>query len=198
MEKNLKQIWSETINYGYKVNKNKQNGLESWQPLKSKFSKYILENNTNIPLKQNFISFVNSLNYKYNDTMDQNDVILTIGNSVLDNKIEKFHFIIQHFRIPMLEKFNLSIVKFAQLAYNIGQAKATLERGEYDDNIKKFYQQYKLDNINTFFDEHILDQNIKINHNGGFKNFNQEENYMNKYIKYKNKYLALKNGFNIK
>ena len=139
------------VDAGYNVRKAGLNGLTSWQPHKEKYLQFVLENgDSKIPLRQEFVDFVKKLNYQTTNK-DHSDVILTLDDIVLDNKTETDHFIIQHFRIPMMENYNLSIVKLAQLAYNIGQAGAVFGYEDaYASSIEDFYSRNNLGDLMTY------------------------------------------------
>lgn len=144
----VRDIWARLIDIGYNVRKTKTNGLASWQIYKNEYSQY---GNTKIPLRPEFVDFVKKLNYGV-ITEDHTDVILNIAGFQLDNQIESEHFFIQHFRIPIMENFELSFVKIAQLAYNIGQIRAVMEFEKYyNPEIVQFYVKHKLDDIVTYF-----------------------------------------------
>ena len=120
----LGNLWNELIDIGYTVRSQKQDGMAAWQPYKSKYANFNLEGyETGIPIKESFVKLIESLNYKFNDVIEQTDVKLVINGQIYDNTVETNHFLIQHFRIPKLEKYRLSVVKVLQLAYNIGQLK---------------------------------------------------------------------------
>lgn len=184
----LQILWKEMVDIGYKVRSNHLDGLKSWQPYKTKYSNYVLEGyEDGIPLNNNFVMLSESLNYTFNDKKDQSDVIFTIGNDNFDNKIETNHFLIQHFRIPRLENYKLSVLKVLQLAYNIGQLKAVFENESvYNNKLYKFYYENRLDDISTYISADIYNRNInKLEQKGA-------GSYYHKYIKYKNKYIQLK------
>jgi hypothetical protein len=144
----MRGIWARMIDMGYNTRKTKANGLAIWQIHKAEYSRH---SNTKIPLNPAFIDFVKKLNYRVT-TEDHTDVILNIVGFQLDNRIETEHFFIQHFRIPIMENFELSFVKIAQLAYNIGQARAVMELEKYyNPELVQFYVKHKLDDIMTYF-----------------------------------------------
>ena len=143
----VRGIWARMIDIGYNVWKTKANGLASWQIHKEEYSRH---HNTKIPLRPEFIDFVKGLDYNVN-TEDHSDVILNIEGFQLDNRIETEHFFIQHFRIPIMENYGLSLVKIAQLAYNIGQARAVMElENNYGPKLVEFYNKHKLDDITIY------------------------------------------------
>ena len=142
----INSLWNEMVDAGYNVRKARLDGLASWQPYKEKYSKYVSANgDIKIPLRPDFVEFVKKLDYRTIDAKDQSDATLTVNGVVLDNKTETDHFIIQHFRIPIMENYNLSIVKLAQLAYNIGQFSAATEfENAYGPQVVDFYVENNL------------------------------------------------------
>lgn len=148
----LGALWLNMIDVGYNIRKSRADGQAAWQPYKNKYANYVFENgDRSIPLKASFLDKIRGVNYKFTDWQDETDATLIISGIVLDNRIETHHFIIQHFRIPSLEKCDLSVVKIAQLAYNIGQAKAVIECEKvYDPQILEFYKKNHLNEITTY------------------------------------------------
>ena len=188
MSETLNEIWNRMVAVGFNVRKNRMNGMEEWQPYKQKYSKYSLKDKNTIPLKREFIDFSNNLEYDYKDKKDHSDVLLKINNVILDNKIETNHFIIQHFRIPRMLNYNLDILKFAQLAYNVGQASAVfMYENVYSNDIKEFYYDNGLNKITTYLEGGWKDQPTQPSQIGS-------GTYYNKYLKYKKKYIQLKNS----
>ncbi|XWV26468.1 putative orfan [Tupanvirus soda lake] len=190
MTHTLKDIWNEIVDVGYRTRSTRQNGLAAWQPYKAKYSNFNLEGyEKGIPMKNSFIDFSESLNYQYNDIKEHTDVILKFDGQILNNTTETHHFLIQHFRIPKLEKYNLSVLKTLQLAYNIGQLKAVFDKENvYTDELISLYHEKKLDDISTYIstdaqNRTIIEKNIQT---GGL--------YYEKYLKYKKKYINLKNS----
>ena len=122
----LQQLWKEYVNIGFSVRQSKENGLVAWQPHKAMFSTAEYAS-IKIALRHEIIQFINSLVYTNMDP-ELNDVVFKINGVSVNNTIETDHFLIQHFRIPILVNFELSLVKFLQLAYNVGQFKACWRR----------------------------------------------------------------------
>ena len=188
----LENLWDELIDIGYNVRSQIQNGMAAWQPYKSKYANFNLEGyETGIPIKESFVKLMESMKYKFNDTIEQTDVKLEINGQIFDNTIETNHFLVQHFRIPKLEKYRLSVVKVLQLAYNVGQLKAVFENENiYGGNLKKIYYKHHLDDISTYIPDDAINRHLveKIPvQKGGF--------YYQKYLKYKIKYMTLKHNY---
>lgn len=152
MDKTLAQLWSETLAEGYRVRSSKLNGLEAWQPLKVAYANLYVKDSDPIPMATNCKTFGMGRYVISLDEKDHTDAKFKIGEHTLTNKNEPHHFYIQHFRIPFLENYKLSVVKLLQIAYNAGQFKAELEHNpkSYDQVFIDFYRQNKLDKIETF------------------------------------------------
>jgi len=188
MKQTLQELWNKTMDYGYEVRKSKKDGLESWQPLKKEYANYFIKGyDEGIPVNESFIKSQIMKKIKYQiglDEKEHTDVMVSIGKETVDN-LDKNHFFVQHFRIPVLEKNKLSVVKVLQIAYNAGQYKAEAEKKNYPTAILEFYDENKLNDIKTFIDSNIANMEIMMKENvGGY--------YYEKYKKYKTKYLALK------
>lgn len=158
----LSDLWNEIKTKGYSVRKNNLNGLSEWQPLKDIFMKMKLDIGK-IPVSNEY----RELMYGYiigadieNHTdskfaiIDNIDKILSAVQ--LNNTIESHHFFIQHFRIPFLEDYQLSVVKLLQIAYNAGQFKAESEKNDdymiYPREFIQFYEMHNLGEIESFID----------------------------------------------
>lgn len=102
-------------------------------------------------VKSDFSIFSETQKYVFTDITNHSDVNLIINNTHFDNTNESHHFIIQHFRIPKLEKYCLSFVKVLQIAYNIGQARAVFEKENiYGVAFQKYYETHRLGQIDTY------------------------------------------------
>ena len=67
------------------------------------------------------------------------------NDDVKDNTWSQKHFMLQLVRIPRKNK--ISLVKLCQIAYNVGQFKATLEN---EKHLKEEHVVYTLDVLNYF------------------------------------------------
>jgi len=191
-QKTLKKLWKETLDYGYNVRRNNLDGLKSWQDVKSKYSNmYIDGYEKGISMKEYFSFIAKDKYIPGSDKEEHTKSKFKIGSDELDNTVESHHFYIQHFRIPELEKYKLSVLKLLQIAYNAGQFKAESEKNNlsYKKDFVEFYKTNKLDKIDTFIDKKYIDMIPKMKVTGGSKN----DIYYAKYMKYKGKYLELKN-----
>lgn len=145
---NIKELWFITLSYGYFVRKYNKSGLEQWQAVKQYLSDAVFRDSPQGLSINPKIKTIICNHYKLNqDKIDHNDVEFVIDNVTMKNSIELHHFFIQHFRIPALNE-NLSVLKFAQIAYNAGQFLASIE--QYDDQVKAFYELHRLHDVHTF------------------------------------------------
>lgn len=151
--RDIELLWVQTYNKGYDVRKNKKNGLDEWQPLKNKYALYNFATYKNgIPLKKSFRILCEKIKYSHNENdIDHNYVTVNINDIILDN-IDRNHFFVQHFRIPIMGKFILPVVKILQIAYNAGQFKSDVENKQHDQTVVNFYNKYELGNINTYIE----------------------------------------------
>ena len=102
------------------------------------------------------------------------------------------------FSIPTLNYNTPNLVRLMQIAYNAGQLKAAYNDEIYTPELKQYYKENNLDNIETYMDLESLQllndeitkemmASVKALHNVDMKG-----GYKKKYFKYKNKYLELK------
>lgn len=187
MSRTLKELWEEMVNVGYKIRKQRENGLVSWQPYKKLYaSAIIIGYEEGIPLKKSFMDLSESLPYFYEDE-EHNDAQMVVEGVRLDNQIETNHFFIQHFRIPKLGKYKLPVLKLLQIAYNAGQLRAVFEEN-FEKSIKDFYGNNNLGDITTYVEDDIINKEVNIVQAGA-------SYYYYKYLTYKNKYLFLKRKY---
>jgi len=145
----LKNLWNEAYTTGYDVRHNKKDGQKSWQPLKEKYSKIITPKK--LTVKENIINMAKAY---YKIDINDKDHLNSAFKLKNENSGEKYHFFVQHFRIPTIENFALSVVKLCQIAYNAGQFAASADNGEYDDVLVNFYRKNKLGEMSTFVDDY--------------------------------------------
>ena len=145
--KMLYQLFSKTIKYGRNTRLQKVDGLERWNKIKP----ILLKSTTQVVWKQDFKN--------HYDYMIEH---LKLTEDEMDHEIwEKNHFFIQHARIPKNNRATLS--RLIQIAFNIGQLEALWDDEFYTQEMKEYYQEQKLNNINTYIDiDHlnILDNSI--------------------------------------
>jgi len=158
MDININKLWQEIINIGYDARKNNKDGLALWQPIKKQYQIYDMKYKIN----KSFINLTKEINYSHKlSDDDHKNASIIINYTLLDNTIPDEHFIIQHFRIPIMENFNLQLYKLLQIAYNIGQSKALFEMKKYNQDIIDFYIKNKLDILETYIHEIKLSRSIK-------------------------------------
>ncbi len=178
----LQELWTDTFCIGYNVRKNRDDGLQSWQPLKEKYSRYQLDDDKLISIKD-----LPAVTYIVDsEDHDNNNVTMTINGTTLQNTNEVHHFFIQHFRIPRMGNNKLSILKVLQIAYNAGQFACERGKRTYKDDLIAFYVTNKLGDITAYVDNDIAMAEVVALVKGG--------GYGDKYHKYKQKYLTLKRG----
>lgn len=154
----LGELFDNFIKIGYEVRLNKKNGLLEWQKYKNDTQMIKIKDYDNgITLNEKFIFLANSLLYTVNkNDNNHTNVILKLEKTILSNCIETHHFLIQHFRIPIMCQYRLPVNKILQIAYNIGQLKAVFENENiFSENVKCFYQKHQLDKFVTYVDLQI-------------------------------------------
>jgi hypothetical protein len=158
MARTLKDYWYEVYQYGYHTRTYEpQRGLEKWQFYKNTYSSIPDKFETSTSYKKLF----DSVGYTPAGS-DDNDSTIQINNQVYNNNIEKFHFLVQLFRIPKLAGFNLPFIKALQLAYNAGQLQATIDKGEYEEELVEFVKNNRLIEVPTYFDDPDKKVNSKV------------------------------------
>ena len=149
------KLWTETIAKGFQVRSLGLDGLAEWQPIKKEHADdCVVGMIDGILLKPNIPDLVNSGGcLRINeDKKDLTDAQFILDNLVLDNSDPKGHFLIQHFRIPIMCGARIHVVKLLQIAYNVGQFQAIRDENGYDDKINKFYDQHKLYDLHTYIE----------------------------------------------
>jgi len=136
----IHNLWDSIIKYGYRTRSNNMNGLERWNLVKE------IIPNMNIEWTDKSRKIYDDLK---NLNVDSSESSEELTFKLSHSEWEKQHFLIQHGRIIYKNK-NGTIVRLMQIAYNIGQFKAENEREKYSDNIIKYYNDNKLDDINTY------------------------------------------------
>jgi len=162
----LREIWNNVKSIGYNVRISNKNGLNEWQPLKYKYSIYMLPEGKKMEVNNvirqlarsryivdiaNIANIADSNNVQVNSNVNSKvNSKFVIDSITLDNTIDFHHFFIQHFRIPIMNDFKLSILKFAQIAYNAGQYEAAKQQNLYDTIVNMFYIDHKLGDPETY------------------------------------------------
>lgn len=123
----LRKLFKLILKYGYRVRKNREDGLQAWSQVKPFFA----QSTQQIPpLSPAYQAAWTKVNYQ---AKSEDDVTITIAGYTFHNMKkdggvnERDHFIIQLFRIPHLSNYSLSVLKLLQIAYNIGQLYADKE-----------------------------------------------------------------------
>lgn len=169
IEVDIEEIFNSIIDYGCTIRKfilltkPKENiGLNAWRMVKESFGDFKFKTKSGeilskVKVNKKLVEKINTLietkKYKYDeDDKDHEKVKLEINSIELDNQVEPEHFFIQHYRILVTSKFELSPMKLMQVAYNIGQLKAQNKIKKYDDKLMEYYKSNNLNNINTFIE----------------------------------------------
>lgn len=114
---------------------------------------------------------------------------------------EKYHFYLQHSKIPTLNFTEGTLTRLMQIAYNAGQLEAEWNDKIYTNELKKYYTENNLKNMGTYMNkanlkklENSLTDEIIENLEKIFGEMNEmkggaSDYYKQKYLKYKHKYL---------
>ena len=129
------------IKHGRIVRRNKLDGLKEWK---------IIRKNIEEKKEYTHIIFINTsvFNIEQITTNCYDDWLnFTFDGIKFDTTTEHMHFFSQLFRIPHIVGDQMSYVKLAQIAYNIGQMITCIEEYEYDTNVLEIIKKYDLVNI---------------------------------------------------
>jgi hypothetical protein len=147
----INELWNNVIAFGYIVRMFGMDGLKMWQPVKERLNS--VGDVPDVSFCPKIYRIAEEVNYNKND--NHNDATIDIADTKFLNTLETSHFLVQHFRIPTMvsEKRENIRTKLIQVAYNIGQAKAEIERGTYSSAVVEFYKSNKLNDITTFLND---------------------------------------------
>lgn len=147
----INELWNNVIAFGYIVRMFGMDGLKMWQPIKERLNS--AGDVPDVSFCPTIYTIAHDVNYNKHD--DHNGATVNIAGTEFLNTLETSHFLVQHFRIPTMvsEKRENIRTKLIQVAYNIGQAKAEIERGTYSSAVVEFYKSNKLNDITTFLNE---------------------------------------------
>jgi len=195
---NLSRLWLLSINYGYSIrlyNKH-PDGLAKWNIIKT------------------LLNGITTKGQWKTSALELYDKLKALGLKDVETKDmeshelwEKHHFYVQHGRISHLNQNDPSLTRLIQIAFNDGQLKYFMKYNDdpfYTDEMRKFYKDNKLYDIETYMDQATLDllnknisdvfvekfkdtiaKNLIDDQKGG------NQSYLHKYKKYKSKYLLL-------
>ena len=146
----INQMWKDFISYGYLVRSRNENGLEKWNELKKIYAwldqcQYLPQK---IIMEQSEIKKIIQ-DETFDINHDNIHVLIKPINQILDNRVDYQHFFIQHFRIPIMTNFQVHLIKFFQIAYNIGQMSASYSR--YTPEQLEFYHQHRLNEFTQYY-----------------------------------------------
>lgn len=123
------------IAYGDAIRSSGLSGLDSWNKVK------ILIPYQELEWRSNAKTFYHSMRLM-GVTGDDSDEVTS--------EWEVHHFLIQHGRI--VKKNDASLLRLLQIAYNAGQFNASVSSQTYTDEMRSFYRQNKLNNIESYVD----------------------------------------------
>lgn len=216
----LREIWNNVKNIGYDVKINNKDILKEWTKLKYKYAIYTLIDGKKMEVNESIKQLIKSC-YFTNDNISIR-IIDPTSSVTLYTTTDFNDFFIQHFRIPSIANFELSVLKFLEIAYNTGQYDAGHNENIYDKNVNDFYVTNNLGNpetyvLNYYLEYFIMDKNDGDNCSNNVENqrmvflyscetiknefdkiyqskkINKKSDlHYEKYIKYKSKYLKLK------
>lgn len=137
--RNLQNMWDAIIDFGYKVRKSGEDGLESWNKIKKCLITVSTSGQWNPEIKNVY-------------TYMKNDLGIKEELSECDNKVtwEKNHFYLQHARILTLNFDEPKVYRLMQIAYNVGQLRAIFDDDFYTVEMKKYYNENELDDMTTY------------------------------------------------
>jgi hypothetical protein len=194
---NTNELWNSIVEYGYNVRKiiiQTNNGInigqKAWQLLKDDFSNYDFEMDSIKYEKLDCINLLKGEYIKQDSDKDHELVQIKINDMTLNNTKEIDHFFIQHFRIAITVNNKLSVQKLMQIAYNVGQFKASRENNMYNSELVQYYDKNELDKLKTYISNSDKITVLKKIKTGGV----YKSDYYQKYLKYKTKYLKLQNN----
>lgn len=155
----LQAEWTLVFNIGYNVRLNGEDDLVAWQYLKKHYEHYAEVIPVNQTMKEIIAIYYFahasdhvSSKISFEHVANINPEIL--ATTILENDVEIYHFIVQHFRLPAMANFELSVQELLQIAYNAGQYRACRELGVYSEEINEFYDKHDLSQMKTFVGAH--------------------------------------------
>lgn len=188
----LSKLWDKVKEYGYNVRSKNLDGLASWNVIK----KELIKNNAIGKWNIKIVGIYGFMKTKLGIKEEQCEI------NEKDEKIqkeiwEKYHFYLQHARIPVLNFEEPRLYRLMQVAYNAGQLKALFNDEFYTKDMKEYYADSKLSDMDSYMDDVYLMQIENSIDDELIENINiilTEQNsigghYELKYYKYKAKYL---------
>ena len=79
------ELWTDMLNAGFQVRKNKLDGLEEWQSYKKRFAASVFVGASTIPIKHEFQLLFCNIDYGYTDH-DQTTAMLNIYGTLLAHR----------------------------------------------------------------------------------------------------------------
>jgi len=138
----IRRLFIKTINFGREVRKSGKNGQELWQPIKKKYG----SNPTGVAIKTTFQELSKQHYFVPSTDTDHSTSVVRIDGGTLRNTDLPDHFLVQLFRIPCMEQYDVPIYKLLQMAFNIGQ----FLESEYDPSVVSFFNDNQLGQFDTY------------------------------------------------
>ena len=142
----LRKLWYDIREQAKVIRLHEMDGLMEWQKMKPS----LLLHKGIIDVRKFKHIFDLIVYYVDPDDTNHENVKMIVDDVELDNTIETHHFFIKLFRITLLCDYNLPIVKFAQIAYNLGQFEAMCDIGAYDEKLLSFFDRHNLSVMNSY------------------------------------------------
>jgi hypothetical protein len=140
----LKLLWNEMIQYGYNVRSKGKDGLVAWTNIK------VLIPGLKITWTEHSKTIYESLLGLGVRTTDETYE----ASGITKEEWDRDHFLIQHGRI-IKNNLDGTLVRLMQIAYNAGQFRAEKEKNGYNPIKIKYYDDNKLDQLETYITEPI-------------------------------------------
>ena len=146
----MEYLFNEVIEYGYYVRKLDETsnktlminfGLDCWNMIKNKIVKL------NLPFDVKWNEHLDTTNM-YNYIHDVLNMKGDESDDTNDPNWKYYHFVLQLIRIPKNNPI-CNITRACQVAYNIGQYKASIDK--YEPHIHKYIKDNNLLDYNTYF-----------------------------------------------
>jgi hypothetical protein len=211
----FQQLFDLGIQYGYQSKSRNLNGQESWGYLKSKLDTAKICQWSMLRLFPDGES-TNDISRIYNKVHDELKMHGEDGDEpkygITHPEWERYHYVLQTIRLPKNEVDGVSIQKIIQIAFNIGQYQAEIDK--YNKVINDYVTNNNLDKVKSYVNleeckpsNDLLEHSIQILHEGlehlehlsknmkGGLPIGISDPYYAKYLKYKSKYLALRKQF---
>lgn len=192
----LQNLYDKMVEYGKYTRSNKISGLAQWNKVKPFLSKCGEVCEWKDDVKSYFVDMRSTLKIQ-----ECENEIKADDDKKRHDLWEKYHFYLQHSKIPTLNFTEGTLTRLMQIAYNAGQLEAEWNDKIYTNELKKYYTENNLKNMDTYMNkanlkklENSLTDEIIENLEKIFGEMNEmkggaSDYYKQKYLKYKQKYL---------